>query len=208
MNSEWRFGIWPCRLGCLLLGLRAFAAAVSAHQLDEYLQATLVDIEPGSIRLQMNLTPGVAVAGKVLALVDRDRDGVISTNETAAYIELLKRDLSVHLDGRDLELRATRSYCPNSAELRTGWAYIQVEYSAKTGVLKPGLHKLTIINRHLSGVSAYLLNATQPSSPVVEVTRQTRTENQSAGEIEFTVRVRDEAKPATEPRPRDRAAAP
>ena len=61
-------------------------------RLDEYLQATLVAIESSGVRLQVNLMPGVAVADQVLAVIDRDRDGMISTNEAAAYAELLKRD--------------------------------------------------------------------------------------------------------------------
>ena len=84
----------------VLLALLASPTGVFAHQLDEYLQATLVDIEPGKIRLQMDLTPGVAVAERLLGLIDRNRDGVISPDESTAYAELLKRDLVVRLDGR------------------------------------------------------------------------------------------------------------
>src|SRR5262249_53406279 len=76
-----------------LLPLLAPPPTLFAHRLDEYLQATLVSIEPNAIRLQINLTPGVAVAEPVLARIDLDRDGVISTNEAAAYAEMLKRDL-------------------------------------------------------------------------------------------------------------------
>ena len=65
----------------LLLALLAFPSAVFAHRDDEYLQATLVAIEPSGIRLQINLTPGVDVAEQVLALIDRDQDGVISTTK-------------------------------------------------------------------------------------------------------------------------------
>jgi hypothetical protein len=175
------------RFGCLLLLWLAMPTALYAHQLDEYLQATLVEIGPEGIRLQMNLTPGVAVATKVIALVDRDGDGVISTNEAAAYLELLTRDLSVRLDGRDLELRARRSYFPQIAELRTGCAFIQIEYSGKTGALKPGLHQLTITNGHLPAISAYLVNAMRPGSSDLQIIRQNRTENQSASEIEFSI---------------------
>jgi hypothetical protein len=57
------------------------AGPLSAHRLDEYLQSTLVAIEAGDVRLQINLTPGVAVAAQVLALIDRDRDGAISRKE-------------------------------------------------------------------------------------------------------------------------------
>ncbi len=51
------------RLGrlSLLLALVALPSTADAHRLDEYLQATLVDIEPGVLRLRINLTPGVDI---------------------------------------------------------------------------------------------------------------------------------------------------
>src|SRR5207302_9883871 len=110
----------------LLLGLLAWPSAVFAHRLDEYLQATIVAIEPERVRLQINLTPGVAVAEQVLAVIDRGGGGVISTNESAAYAELLKRDLGVRLDARNVELRLTEFYFPGPAELRTGLGFIQM----------------------------------------------------------------------------------
>lgn len=170
----------------LFVALFIFSSAVLAHRLDEYLQATLVVIEPDRVRLQINLTPGVAVAEQVLALIDRDRDGVISTNEAAAYCELLKHDLIVRLDQRELKLKLTASYFPGPAELRTGWGFIQMEFSATPARLAAGPHTLTIENRHLAGKSVYLVNAAQPATESVQITKQIRNENQSAGEIQFT----------------------
>jgi hypothetical protein len=151
------------------------------------LQATLVTIDPGEIRLQINLTPGVEVADKVLALVDRDHDGVVSTNEAAAYCELMKSELSVYLDGRKITLKLTGSSFPALPELRTGWGFMQVEFSTPVGPLSPGPHKLEVKNRHLPRLSVYLFNAAQPSSSSVQVTRQKRNKNQSTGEIEFAI---------------------
>ena len=79
-----------------------------------------VPIEPSGVRLQINLTPGVAVAEQVIAQIDRDRDGAISKNEAAAYAESLKCDLALRLDGRKLELKLTSSEFVEPAELRTG----------------------------------------------------------------------------------------
>jgi hypothetical protein len=169
----------------LLLALLAFPSTACAHRLDEYLQATLVAIEPGDVRLQINLTPGVAVADQVLAVIDRDRDGVISPNEAAAYAELLKSDLIVRLDERNVELKLIASNFPELAELRTGWGIIQMEFSATPGSLAAGAHTLTIENRHLPTVSVYLINAAQPRSGSVQIITQRRNENQSAGEIAF-----------------------
>jgi hypothetical protein len=172
-----------CRL--LLLVLLAFPSAVFAHRDDEYLQATLVAIKPSGVRLQINLTPGVAVAEQVIAEIDRDRDGAISKNEAAAYAELLKRDLALRMDGRDSELKLTASEFVPPAELRTGAGTIQMEFSAIFSPLAAGPHRLTFENRHLTTISVYLINAAQPRFATVQITRQKRNENQSAGEIEF-----------------------
>jgi hypothetical protein len=171
----------------LLLGLFLFPSLAQAHRLDEYLQATLVTIGPSEVRLQINLTPGVEVADKVLALVDRNHDGVLSTNEAAAYCESLKRELTVYLDGRNISLELTASNFPALTELWTGWGFMQVEFSAAVGPLAPGPHKFEVKNRHLPRLSVYLFNAAQPKSGLVQITKQKRNKNQSTGQIEFTV---------------------
>ena len=61
-----------------------------------------------------------------------------------------------------------------------------MEFSASFGALAAGPHRLTLENRHLTGISVYLINAAQPRFATVEITRQKRNENQSVGEIEFT----------------------
>jgi hypothetical protein len=170
----------------LLFAFFALPCPVFGHRLDEYLQATIVAIEPERVRLQINLTPGVAVAEQVLARIDRDHDDTTSTNEASAYAELLKRDLNVQLDARKIELKLSSSYFPAPPELRSGWGFIQVEFSATPDRLAAGPHKLTLENRHLPSVSVYLINAAHPESGSVQITKQIRNENQSTGEIDFT----------------------
>lgn len=170
----------------LLLALLSLPSAVFAHRDDEYLQATLVVIEPGEVRLQINLTPGIAVAEQVIAQIDRDRDGAISENEAAAYAELLKRDLTLRLDGRKSELKLTASEFVSPEELRTGSGIIQMEFIASFGPLAAGSHRLALENRHLPKISVYLINAARPRFATVDITRQKRNDNQSVGEIEFT----------------------
>lgn len=171
----------------LLSVLLALTPAGFAHRLDEYLQATLVAIEPDEIRLQINLTPGVAVAENVLAQIDRDQDGAISKNEVAAYAESLKRDFTIRLDERDLELQLTASKFPAPADLRTGRGIIQAEFFVVSGKLASGAHRLTLENRHLPEISVYLFNAARPESGTIQINRQKRNENQSSGEIEFAL---------------------
>jgi hypothetical protein len=170
----------------VLLVLFAYPPIARAHQLDEYLQATLVAIEPGEIRLHMNLTPGVEVADMVLAAIDRDGDGEITTAEAAAYAGALKDDLVVQLDGRRLELTPAKWNFPPLEDLRTGWGMMQVEYAVACGAISGGPHTLSVQNRHQHRVSAYLLNAALPATNAIQVTAQRRNYNQSSGEIDFT----------------------
>ena len=163
-----------------LLTLGAWPSA--AHRLDEYLQAMLVIIEPSGIRLQINLTPGVEIAGQVLARIDRDHDGVISTDDAAAYAELLKRDLSVRLDGHNVGLKLTGHEFPNPSELRSGLQIIQVEFTAICD-FSAGRHKLIVENSHVPTASIYLFNAAKSKSGSVQVARQSRNTDKSVGEI-------------------------
>ena len=179
----------------LLFALAARPSTAQGHQLDEYLQATLVAIEPGDIRLLINLTPGTEVAAQVLDQIDRDGDGVISAAEAAAYAAALNQDLLVRLDNRPCELTLTASNFPRCEDLRTGWGIIQLEYRVACGEFAGGAHRLTVQNRHQHNVSAYLCNAAQPKSPALQITAQKRNYNQSTGEIEFTFQSPPKAAP-------------
>ena len=92
----------------------------------------------------------------------------------------------LRVDGRKLDLKLTASEFVPPAELRTGSGIIQMEFSAVSGPFAAGPHRLTLENRHLTTISVYLINAAQPRFTTVQITRQKRNENQSAGEIEFT----------------------
>src|SRR5262245_61337231 len=71
--------------GIAFVAIAGLARGASAHRLDEYLQAARIGIDPGRVQLELDLTPGVAVAGKVIGDIDRDRDGVLSADEKRAY---------------------------------------------------------------------------------------------------------------------------
>ncbi len=170
----------------LLLVFLGVPSVVFAHRDDQYLQATLVVIEPRGVRLEINFTPGVAIAEQVVARIDRDRNGEISENEAAAYADSLKRDLTLRIDGRKLELRLAGFEFVPPEELRTGSGIIEMEFSASFGALTPGAHTLALKNRHLTAIGVYLINAVQPRLATIQITSQKRNDNQSSGEIEFT----------------------
>jgi hypothetical protein len=170
----------------LLLWLLVIPLTATAHRLDEYLQATLVSIEPGHIQLQIHLTPGVQVADTVLRLLDLNQDGRIAAEEADAYADLVKSALSLKLDGRKLPLTLQAVECSEIATLRDGLGAIQIELSAKFGSLAAGAHQLTFENRHQTKRSVFLVNALLPRSKQIVIGRQERNENQSRATIHFT----------------------
>ena len=44
----------------------AGVAVVSAHRRDEYLQAARLALDPGRVQIELDLTPGIAVADAIL----------------------------------------------------------------------------------------------------------------------------------------------
>lgn len=99
----------------------------------------------------------------------------------------MKGDLTVRLDEHDVELKLTASTFPEPAELRTGLGIIQLEFAMTPSPLAVGAHRLAVENRHFPNVSVYLFNAAKPKSGLIEITSQKRNQNQSAGEIGFTL---------------------
>jgi hypothetical protein len=153
--------------------------------LDEYVQSTLVAIEPGDIRLKINLTPGIEIAEKVLSQIDHNGDGAVSRDESAAYAEMLKRELIVQLDGHETRLNLTACNIPPLDELRSGDGIIQIEFSLRPSRVSRGTHRLTLENRHFGSFGVYLINAARPQSASIRIMKQIRNANQSRGEIEF-----------------------
>jgi len=172
-------------LAAIIAAIVALPPVAFGHVLDEYLQSTLIVIEPGDIRLKINLTPGTEIAGKVLIRIDPNGDGAVSGDESAAYAEMVKDDLTVRLDGRETQLHLTASNMPDLVELRSGHGIIQMEFSIAPCSFSHGNHRLTLENRHFDSLGVYLVNAARPHSASIRITSQNRNVNQSRGEIEF-----------------------
>jgi hypothetical protein len=67
---------------CLICAKGAFA-----HRIDEYLQATILSLEPDRVEASMRLIPGMLVSQSVIAAIDANGDGAFSESEERAYAE-------------------------------------------------------------------------------------------------------------------------
>ncbi|HTQ96202.1 MAG TPA: HupE/UreJ family protein [Candidatus Acidoferrum sp.] len=159
---------------------------VSAHRLDEYLQATIFSVDKDSVHGSMRLIPGVAVAARVIADIDADGDGVVSVTEKQAYAERVLAGLTLKVDGERLSPRLTSVSFPGIAEMKEGLGEIQIEFDAD---LPPGgeKRKLFFENHNEAGFAVYLVNCLVPSDKNIRVVAQKRNENQSLYELEYSV---------------------
>ena len=174
----------PILLGCLLLALETEAFA---HRLDEYLQATRVSVATNRIDLSIDLTPGVAVADPVLAIIDKDQNGRVSDVERAAYTQSVLKDIKVGLDEKALALRVVDASFPTLQGITSGLGVIRIKATASFDTLQPGQHALSLTNSHLPAISVYLVNALVPKDPAIQITKQARDELQKDYRLEFGV---------------------
>jgi hypothetical protein len=165
----------------------AFAATAAAHVLDEYVQAAQIALAPGGVRVELRLTPGVEVAGRVYALIDADGDGQISPSEEGAYARRVLQDIALEVDGRRATLALTGVQFPSRREMREGNGAIRLDLAAEASLGAAGEHQLSFRNDHLPELGVYLVNALVPTTSDIEISGQARDSLQREMRLSFHV---------------------
>jgi hypothetical protein len=143
--------------------------AASAHRLDEYLQATRLSVDIERVDIEIDLTAGAAVASKVFAWIDVNRDGEISGAEGEAYAQQVLRSVALKLDGRPATIRLVESSFPQLSEMSLGVGTIRLRAVAKVPAVGAGRHQVSFLNVHQPELSVYLVNALVPENPRVQL---------------------------------------
>ncbi len=167
----------------------AAGVSVSAHRLDEFLQAARIDLRENGVSIDLALTPGVDIADAIVATIDRDSNGVVTTDEQNAYAQDVLSAVTATLDGAQLPLRLGGVSFPTVNDLRSGNGTIRIQLDASHSALWNGQHQLCFSNGHHPGQSAYLANALVPASSRVSVINQRRTVDQHELTIDYSVGV-------------------
>jgi hypothetical protein len=162
------------------------SAPASAHRLDEYLQAMRVDVRADGIVVELDLTPGAAIAPSILAALDPVSDGAIEPAERDAYVAGVIRSIDVTLDGRHLVLAEVSRDFPSPDELRAGTGVVRLVLEAEL-VQSSGPHRLVADNGYRRDVGAYLANALRPESAAITITAQRRDPRQQTLAIDYEV---------------------
>jgi len=171
---------------CSIVTLFVLPITARAHRLDEYLQAARLALAPDQVLLKIDLTPGVDVAPAIFALINTDRDGLISEAERKAYANRLLKDVVLEVDGQPRKLEVIRSQFPSFHEMQEGTGTIRIEARAAWRAT-PGHHMLFFRNNHQTDLGAYLVNALLPASPEIAITDQHRDSLQREIKLDFDV---------------------
>jgi len=150
------------------------SVSLSAHRRDEYLQAARLAIDPGKVGVEIDLTPGIAVAEQILSEIDRDDDGLISAAEGRAYSDRFLRAIALDVDGIPLRVELIETTMPASEAVRNGEGTLRVRAVASVPPLRAGRHRLRYRNDHHSDLGVYLANALVPTNDRVTVGSQRR----------------------------------
>jgi len=175
------------RISVLAVGLLLHvSASAEAHRLDEYLQATRLDISRNRVVVELDLTPGVLVASQIFATIDSDGDGRVSPTEIEDYARRVLRDLSLRVDDRPCALTLTRAESPSWDEIRDGEGTIHLEAFADTPLAR-GVHRIRYANMHESASGVFLVNALKPSTDALVIRAQRRDVQQRVIDLDVDV---------------------
>jgi hypothetical protein len=180
---------WATAVAAVLLGVSLTRPApTGAHRLDEYLQAARIAVDVDRVGIELDLTPGVAVATSVLTAIDRDRDGAIADAEGEDYARRVIDALVLRLDGRPVRATLDQRMMPTWRELTEGTGVVRLKASVALPPVASGRHELFFRNVHRSDIGVYLVNALVPADDRLEITRQRRDALQHEVTIDFRVR--------------------
>src|SRR3990170_6248564 len=168
------------RLIVVALAMRvALPAAAEAHRLDEYLQATRIDVSLDRVTLDIDLTAGVGIAPGVWGLIDTDRDGRISDPEGRSYADLVLKSVVLQVDGHARPVVLVSSHFPTFQEITSGAGPIRIQATAGLPRTSAGRHTLRYRNTYRRATSVYLVNTLVPSTSAITIASQRRDPRQT-----------------------------
>jgi hypothetical protein len=171
-----------------LLAVLLVSSDASAHRLDEYLQAARIDVESGRVELDLNLTAGAAVADAIIADIDRDGDGSLSSHERQSYAARVVSAIQLEVDEHPIAARLVAASFPEVEPMRRGEGTIRIRADTILPPLAAGAHRLYFRNAHRNDISVYLANALVPKSERITIAAQRRDGDQRELTIEYVIR--------------------
>ena len=170
----------------LLLVLVAYGA--EAHRLDEVVQGAYLTLAPGEVRLELDVSPGMEVAGTLLRALDTDADRTITEAEARGYAQRVLAQSTLTLDGVALSWTLDKVVVPAYPNLELGSDTIRIHAVAKRSD-DAGAHTLTYQNSYQPAAGRHMANVFLRSGErwQYRVTKQQRTDDGRQLIVTYTV---------------------
>jgi nickel/cobalt transporter (NicO) family protein len=138
---------WRCSRVCLLalVFVGAFGGVASAHAPDEYGHNTYLSVIPNGVLVEMHLTPGPLVGSQLATIVDTNKDGTFTDDETRRYGESVAKDLSMTIDGSTRPVGLVTMVIPPLLDVQAGAGELVF-----TGIAAgtPVVHEVRFVDHH------------------------------------------------------------
>jgi len=170
-----------------VIALMSAGTPANAHRLDEYLQATRVDIDLNRVNLEIDLTPGVSIAKRVASWIDTNGDGELSEAEGLAYGTEVLTSLVMTVDRTPVVLTLRDVRLPGVIDMAGGVGTIRLRASAELPDRTSGRHELRVVNTHRRALSVYLANPLVPSDSRIQILTQQRDPDQHSLTIGYDI---------------------
>lgn len=174
-----------------LFALLVAAISASAHRTSGLLQASLVEVLPTQVRIEVTLTPGIDIAPEIIALLDLNRDGEFSEIESEAWSELFMAKQNVTVDGQSLPLTLQSVRTSPLSEMTSGHAEIVMCFTGALGKLATRSRTIVCVNRYEPIPCAYQCNGLVPKAPGVRINSHRRDARQQELTLEAEFRIPD-----------------
>jgi len=176
----------------------ATPAPADAHPLDVYLQASYVTVTSSGIDVELDLSPGTQVAGRVIDDLDTNGDRVFQEAEGLAFARRAVAVLGLSLDGTSLPVRIDDVVLPTYKATVAGYGTIKITTSS-TATVTPGHHTVSYTNGSTVTKSVFQANAFLQDGLSASVGTQERNANQSR--LTFPVTITGTQAPTSPRRP-------
>lgn len=159
----------------------------AAHPVDEVVQGAYLTLAPGTVRLELDVTPGPAVAGAVLRSLDARPDRLITDAEARAYAERVLAQSAILLDGVAAAWRLEKVSTPPYDALRLKADTLKI-YAVAARPDQVGSHSLSYHNRYRPADSQCIANIFLQPGPGLRyrVTGQTHSDDGRVLTVSYT----------------------
>src|SRR5262245_29832507 len=167
------------------VAMAAFAGVpVSGHVLDQFVEASRLQIAPDRVAVELDLTPGIELAPAMFFAINTNRDGEISIAEGRSHAARVLQDLVLEVDGRRLDVELTSATYPTLEAMRAGTGSIRLRALAHVPRVA-GFRRLHYRNNHRSDVGIYLVNALVPETTAIVLGTPRRDPLQRSFDIDY-----------------------